>query len=228
MSTCTVLIIEDDPIVALDLSLIITEMECTVVGIASKRSDAIQIMECSPANIIMCDIHLQCNHDGIDIIEEIRSKFDPSIIYLSALEDTATIHRAVQTSPCGYLLKPYRYSELFGLIHIAKHRTAHTKKQILDLGGGYLFSTTNNLLYQEDIPVDLTNNELKLITLLISRRQKMVPFHELEYHIWSENTISESTRRTLIYRLHTKLHYPIITVVQGRGCYLSVFPPKFN
>lgn len=225
-----ILIIEDDPIIALELSLAVEEMGCYVVGIVKNYSDALHVMTHTPANILLCDITLQSKESGIDIVKRIYLKFTPSVIYLSASVDMQTIKLAIDTNPCGYLVKPYRYAELFALISLAlrQSKISHDGQtpQILDLGGGYRFMVESKILTNNGFALHITAKERALLSCLASQPYKVVCFKELEYHIWPNSSMSDSSRRTLIYRLQTKLNYQIITVLQGNGCCLSAFVPQ--
>lgn len=221
-----VLIVEDDPIVALDLTLVLTEMGCDVIGVANDHSSAVELMESSPAHILLCDIHLQNSSNGIEVSKTISQHFSPQIIYLTALEDHATIQAAIDTNPCGYLAKPYRYPELMALIQLARQRIAATSSNILALGGNYFYDKENGLISKGDEIYYLTGNEQKLLIYLAFHCHKIVPFEELEHYVWTQKLVGESSRRTLMYRLHTKLNHQIITVIHRRGCYLTHYPPK--
>jgi len=225
-----VLIVEDDPIVALDLSLVMKEMGCHVVGIAKNYNDALDLMVHVPANILLCDITLQTEKSGIDVVNSICLIYNPFVIYLSASVDIQTVKIAVDTNPYGYLVKPYRYAELFALVQLALRQArssgnAHGS-QLLDFGNGYQFSKKNKILTKEGLEIHLTAKERTLLSYLASHPYQVVGSEELERYIWPNNPISDSSRRTLIYRLHAKLDALIITVIQGHGCYLSTFAPK--
>lgn len=227
-----VLIVEDDAIVALDLSFVMKEMGCDVVGIAKDYADAVDLMSHNPADILLCDITLQTDKNGIDVVKRISLDYNPIVIYLSASVDIPTVNVAIDTNPYGYLVKPYRYVELFALIQLAirqsKHLDALSVSHVLELGNGYQFIKNNKMLTKEGVEVHLTAKERTLLSYLASHPDKVVCFETLERYIWPNNPISDSSRRTLIYRLHAKLDAPIITVIQGHGCCLSTFPPKIS
>jgi len=226
-----ILIVEDDPIVALDLSLVVEEMGCRVIGIANDYHNAIHLMQSDPADILLCDINLKTPQNGIDVAQNICHSYNPAVIFLTALNDEKTLYSAMDTDPCGYLLKPYRYRELHALIEIAKRRAEHTEllgsASIFPLGGGYYFDFENGILEKEAQPnIVLTANEYKLIVFLLKNRHKIVPFEAIEHHIWITKPTAESARRTLFYRLHAKLDTSIITVLYSRGCYLTQYAPS--
>lgn len=227
-----VLIIEDDPIVALDLSLFLSEAGCDVIGIAKDNETALELMEASPAHILLCDINLQLTYTGIDIAKTLVQRFNPEVIYLTALEDISTLKAVVKSGPCGYLIKPYRSVELGVMIQLAIQRSSKSpltkKSELLDIGGGYHYNQENGFISNGKKNYYLTKNEQKLLTYLSLHRHKIAPFEHIEHYIWTQKLVGEGSRRTLIYRLHTKLDYPIITVIQGRGCYFTHYPPKVH
>ena len=225
-----ILIIEDDAIVALDLSIVLKDMGCKVIGIAHNYSEAIRIMTSNPADILLCDINLQSERNGMDIVNKIYENFFPSVIYLTALSDLNTAKNAIDTNPCGFLLKPYRYSELYAHIQLSiRHAKAlHKiqKSQVLDLGFEYQFIINTKTLLHKNNFVKLTKKEHNLLYYLSWHPHNVISFESLEHFIWPDKTISDSTRRTLIYRLHSKLGHSIITIVQNCGYYLTAFPPQ--
>lgn len=227
-----IIIIEDDPIVALDLEDRLSEMGCDVVGIAFDEMGAVQLMESSQADILLCDIDLKHRASGIDIVRKIRQSYNPAVIYLTGMEDVQTMRNAIDTTPTGYLTKPYRYNELFALIALTIRQCGSTisseKAVVLPLNGGYSFDRSNGILKKEREIIRLTKKERELLIYLSSRLFKITSFEELTYAIWPEKSVIESNRRMLIHRLHMKTGVSIITVIKGSGCFLSTYPPKFG
>ena len=228
---CKILIVEDDPIVALDLSYQLKEMGCYIIGTAKNHTEAVELMFLNPADILLCDINLKSHYTGIDVVRSISQTYDPVIIYLTALEDMQTLETALATNPQSYLLKPYRYSELYVAVKVAL-KSVHQKKkklslQVLNLGDGYQLYIERKTLIKNESVITLTKNETKLVLLLASNLNQMTSFEMLAYSIWPEQTVCESNRRTLIYRLHSKLEYKLITSLSGVGCHFTDFPPTF-
>lgn len=108
----TVLIVEDQRIVAKDLQHRVTQLGYVPAGIVTTGADAIRrVIEVRPDAILM-DISLEGPMDGIQVAEQISPLFKTPIIYVTAHSDHATMERANRTHPAGYLVKPFGDEEL--------------------------------------------------------------------------------------------------------------------
>ena len=88
------------------------------------------------------------------------------------------------------------------------------------MGNGYYYDIKNEALFYHDIPIKLGVKERQLLSVLISARGNIVSFDRLIYELWPDEFVSDSTLRTLIYRLRTKLEYRIIETIPAFGCKL--------
>ena len=125
MSAEKILVVEDESIVAEDLSDRLKELGYTVVGIAPSATAAVvQAGDLRPELALM-DIRLKGNWDGIEAAGDIRRLFDIPSIFLTAYADDETLERARAMEPLGYLVKPFADRELRASIEMAlsKHRT---------------------------------------------------------------------------------------------------------
>lgn len=120
-----VLIVEDEGIVALALRDVLISLGYDAVGIAYSGPEAIEKAGQTSPDIILMDIHLKGDMDGIEATTKISALYDIPVIYLTAYSDDETIRRAKQTSSYGYLVKPYNTRELYSMIEFAiyKNRT---------------------------------------------------------------------------------------------------------
>lgn len=122
-----VVIVEDERLVAQDITQILRDEGYIVCAIASDGETAIKkILEFSP-NLVLLDIRIKGEIDGIDVAKFIQSFCDIPIVYLSAFSDTETLKRAQLTNPMGYVVKPFRSEQLLSTITIAL--TTHKAKQ---------------------------------------------------------------------------------------------------
>jgi diguanylate cyclase (GGDEF)-like protein/PAS domain S-box-containing protein len=123
-----ILVVEDEAIVALDLTSRLKMIGYDVVGTAATGADAIaKAVKLSP-DLMLMDIILKGDMDGIQASEAIRSKLGIPIIFLTACADDATLERAKITEPFGYLLKPFEERELHSHIEIALYKHKMEKK----------------------------------------------------------------------------------------------------
>jgi diguanylate cyclase (GGDEF)-like protein/PAS domain S-box-containing protein len=123
-----ILIVEDESIVALDLANSLETMGYSVVGRVARGLDAIQSAVDLRPDLVLMDIHLKGEMDGIEAAEVIRARCDIPIIFLTAHADAATLQRARVTEPFGYLLKPFDDRALDSNILIALYKHAAEQK----------------------------------------------------------------------------------------------------
>ena len=117
-----ILIVEDEPVVALDLQHTLEEMGHEVVSISECFESAIQsVIEHSPT-LVMMDIHLQGKIDGIEACDAIYHGWKIPVIFLTAYVDENTVNRAAACRPFGYLMKPYHSKELYATLQVARSR----------------------------------------------------------------------------------------------------------
>lgn len=115
----SILIVEDEIIVATDIQIVLNKLGYKECSIASGGKDAIvKITENKPDLIIM-DIRLKDEMDGIEAAERIQKNFYIPIIYISALSDEDTLRRAKKTKPFFFISKPIEEGELLAAINKA-------------------------------------------------------------------------------------------------------------
>jgi len=124
MSHATILIVEDEAIVAADLANKLRQLGYEVAGIAAQGRQAVEMALSLYPQLILMDIVLEGPLDGIEAAEAIRDRQDVPIIYLTAHSDSATLARAKLTGPFGYILKPFEERDLATQIELAlfKHQ----------------------------------------------------------------------------------------------------------
>ena len=119
MTATSVLVVEDESIVALDLKLALQELGYAVAGIAASGERAVQCVDAQTPDLVLMDVRLQGEMDGVDTAHAIRQRHDVPVIFLTSHSDADTVRRAAQTAPYGYLTKPYQLKELRAGIEVA-------------------------------------------------------------------------------------------------------------
>lgn len=112
MSGVKVLLAEDESITALQIKNKLKSWDFDVVAVASSGEDAIKLALEKKPDIVLLDIVLKGNLDGIDAAEKIKDTLNIPIIYLTAFADESTMDRAKSTEPRNYILKPFDDNEL--------------------------------------------------------------------------------------------------------------------
>ncbi|MDO8968301.1 ATP-binding protein [Algoriphagus sp.] len=119
MFTLKILIVEDDSVSALLLQRALEKNAHEIIGIADTGEKALEILEESLADIVMMDINLAGELDGIKTTEIINEKYDIPVVYLSASSDAETLNKVVGTNPSAYVIKPFNIRELNMVIELA-------------------------------------------------------------------------------------------------------------
>ena len=114
-----VLIVEDEGLVALALEEILKRIGYEVPGIAETGEEAIAMAGRHNPDVILMDINLKGEMDGIVAAEKIHSAYDVPIIFLTAYTDDDIITRAINAGTSGYLVKPVNVKEMFANIELA-------------------------------------------------------------------------------------------------------------
>ncbi len=113
-----ILIVEDEIITAMDLAAQLEDMGYLVVDTVATGHDAIEKAELFRPDLVLMDIVLSGELDGIEVAEQIHD-LDIPVVYLSAYTDDTTVARAKKTFPYGYLPKPYQTDELHSTLETA-------------------------------------------------------------------------------------------------------------
>lgn len=130
LSTCrSVLVVEDERLVALDLQQMLREFGYDSPMVASSADEALARAEdCCPCLVLM-DVRINGPRDGIEAAELLKHRFDVPVVYLTAHADDATLHRAARTAPHGYLLKPIKPAELRSAVEVSLLRHEFERQQ---------------------------------------------------------------------------------------------------
>lgn len=217
-----ILIVEDQPITAMDIKQTVTNLGYKVVNISNSYESAIQKFEEIMPDLVIMDICLDGETDGIDTVKQLYKIKKIPVIYLTAFTDDNTIDRAIETNPSSYEIKPFNRASLNSSIKIAISKLNNEKYEEInlnriDLGYKYYFDMDTKELFYEDNYIKISPQESTLLAMLINAKGSIVTNKQIEYEIWGNNVISESSVRTLVWRLRTKLEYKIIETVLYQG-----------
>ena len=122
MSQKKILIVEDESIIAEDISDSLISLGYRITGMVYSGEEAIEAAaKCRP-DLVLMDVNLQGEIDGITAAAEIRSRFQIPVVYLTAYADENTLRRVNATKPFGYIVKPFEEKNLHTTIQLALHR----------------------------------------------------------------------------------------------------------
>jgi len=117
-----ILVVEDEAIVAMVIKRRLKDLGYIVSGIASTGKDAIIKVEGTFPDLVLMDIRLKGDMDGIEATKTIKDRFSLPVVYLTAHSDDVTFKKAKETDPDGYILKPFTEKDLSTTIEIALHK----------------------------------------------------------------------------------------------------------
>ena len=154
-----ILVVEDESIVAIDLSHTLMSLGYDVVDTAGTGEDALNIVQKKRPDLVLMDIQLRGEMDGIQVAEKIQNTLKIPVIYLSAFSDSKTISRARQTEPYGYIQKSFDHNDLHSTIEMALYKSKMERRVIEK---ERLLSTTFKSIQEGVITTDL-NGIIRLI-----------------------------------------------------------------
>ncbi|MDH5589242.1 MAG: response regulator [Gemmatimonadota bacterium] len=114
--------VEDEAIVAAGIRVSLEDLGYEVLGVAGTSHEAISMLEKERPDIIFMDISIRGGRDGIETAKEVRERWGTPVVFLTAYSDAATLDRAREAEPYGYLLKPFDERSLRPVVEMALHK----------------------------------------------------------------------------------------------------------
>jgi len=229
MSNINILIVEDESIVTMELESYIETLGYSIISVCSNSDDVLKTISNNKINIIIMDICINGDIDGIETAEIIMKHY-PSIeiIFLTAHLDDYNVDRAINIDPIAYLSKPFNREELRVFLKIAlrkinKDNTINiNNKHIIILDHEFSYNQLDNTLYCCNENINLTKKEYDLLRLLMENRNHLIDYYTIENTIWPDKPTNANTIRTLIKRLRQKLKHKFIETISSRGYKLTI------
>ena len=134
MAKSKIMIVEDEWITADDIRMSLQSLGYIVTSLVTSGEEAIKNAEEDRPDLVLMDIMLKGEMDGIEAASQIRSCYNIPIIYLTAFADEKILERARITEPFGYIVKPFVNEDLKIAIEIAlyKHRVEKERKKLIE------------------------------------------------------------------------------------------------
>lgn len=174
MEETNILIVEDEDLVSDDIFEALEHYGYTVVGRAATGEDAIALAKDELPDLVLMDIRLEGNMDGIHAARIIRESLNIPVIFLTAYADDTTLERAMVTEPYGYVLKPFKELELRTAIEMALHKHATQGEP----SPGRLAAVSQPNEQQGEKKEELDESEVEILRLL----HTIPPFSLLDRH----------------------------------------------
>lgn len=171
MTEYTITIVEDNRIVAEDIKAMLENMGYRIDSSFGSGDEVIDHLQHAHPDLILMDIHLKGETNGIDTANIISRNFGIPIIYITAYADQETLNRAKQAGPYGYIVKPIQQENLRSSIEIALHKHSLEKKLrdqelwyksiLTNIGDGVIVSDApGNIRYMNPVAEELCGASL--------------------------------------------------------------------
>ena len=131
MANARLLVVEDEAVVAMDIQSKLESMGYSIVGVARSGETAVQLALEKVPDLILMDICLQGEMDGVAAAHQIQELRSIPVVFLTALGDQETLQRAKSAEPFGYVLKPFTEQDLIAAVEISLHKHSMEVKRNL-------------------------------------------------------------------------------------------------
>ncbi|MCX6317163.1 MAG: response regulator [Bacteroidetes bacterium] len=189
MSRHKILIVEDEPVIAENISLYLDNNDFEVSGIAYDAAEAFDQLKTNTPDAVILDINLESDHSGIDIAQHINQRYQLPFIFLTSYADKNTLERAKQVKPDGYIVKPFNERTLLASLEIAISNYAERKNHGLP---GLSMDKLNRYLH-----TPFSDREFEIVCLVY---QGMTNSQIAEMVFISQNTV-----KTHLKNIHLKM-----------------------
>lgn len=223
MKKLKILILEDEGMIALHIAQVIQKLNCEVIEIVTNYHDALIIADENNIDLIVADIKINGEIDGIQTATVLQKIYKCEIIFITANIDEVTLKNASNVTSLGYLIKPFKEDELLVLLTMAIQRFQQKDHEIVYLSKEYKYDTYSKKLYFNEREITFSKNEKKLFTLLVNSLNNLVTYEYMYDSIWYDKITTDNSRRQLIFKLKKKLPNLSINVIQNIGIKLESY-----
>ena len=218
-----IVIVEDEVITQRHLQDILSQHKVNVSGCFDNAADMLASLNDTECDMILMDINIKGPVDGIQLAQKILETHPLPIIFITAHNDDATLEELLELAPYGFISKPFSSKEVLVTLKIAyKRYLIHTKTsnvKIIDesstdivINKYYVYSPSVSMLYYDGQVVKLNKKQTMLIEILCKNVNTVVIYDTLIIHLWEDDTVADSTLRTLVYSVRKLLpDLPIVS-----------------
>jgi DNA-binding LytR/AlgR family response regulator len=172
MNKIRILIVEDELIIAADMAGILSANNYNVVGKAKSYQEGLEALEIQQPDIVLLDIKINGNKDGVDLAHTIRNKYHIPFVFISSYTDRSTIERVKESNPYGFLVKPFDEEDLLVAVELSLNSFSKEQNNNNSLSefviNESLFIRQKNLaikvLYDDILYIEADSNYCNLFT----------------------------------------------------------------
>ena len=199
-----IMIIEDDPVIRDELALLLSNEGYQTVAVTEFTNVAMQVLEYNP-NLILLDLNLP-ERDGLSLCADIRKASAIPIIFVTSRDSAVDELRALSLGGDDYITKPYNIPVLLARIKVVLRRSNGTAEPDTLEAGGLTLHLTQGTVSVGNKTVELTRNELKILSYLMNHAGKIVSRADLIEVLWENQIyIDDNTLSVNVTRLRGKL-----------------------
>jgi signal transduction histidine kinase len=197
MTNARILIVEDEILIARKIEQALRQLGHEVVGIAADAEMALQQVANAQPDLVLMDIVIQGEQDGITTAEQIRDRFQLPVVYLTAYTDDSTLERAKVTQPLGYILKPFNQQDLHVAIELAlfRHQAEMDMQRRVTYSATLQSAQTNGKLQSQSEHLSMLSHELRNPLSIINFSATILEESHFE--------ISEEKRQQYLYQIQS-------------------------
>ena len=198
------MIVEDDLVIRRELSIVLEKYGYSVVTIED-FSDVVSFIITQSPHLVLLDINLP-QFDGFHVCREIRAKSRIPILIVTSRNSDFDELMSMNLGADDYITKPYNTQILLARISAILNRTYNIDtSDILSFGELHLNASKGLLTYGDD-SIELTKNEIKILSLLIKNKDRITSRDEIMNELWqSDEFVDDNTLTVNINRLRKKM-----------------------
>lgn len=218
MKKVNILIIEDTTLTAQKMKRTLEWAGYNVVAIASRSENALEAMFKEYVDIVIADINIKGELNGIETAKLIQKNFNVPVIFLTSYHDDTTLADAASVDFTGYIVKPYLDAHLLREVKLASFRFGlNNKLEPIELNNGYVYDIQNKALLKDNQEINLTKKEEQFLHILIQNKNKIVTNEHIDLVLWYNHSTCDENRRQLLFRLRKKVPELDIKTIKGQG-----------
>lgn len=199
-----ILLLEDDYLYKVSIKEFLQELDF-IVDDFENGDEALDAVFTNSYDLLLLDIRVP-GMDGFTLVETIRKeKLNTPIIILTSLTDITNLSRGYDLGCNDYIRKPFDLIELkFRIEQLIKNSCFKTLDDSIEIPPNYKFDVKKNILFKDDLQIDLSFKESELVSFLVQNRGFFVSIETLHERIWENKDISYSDIRMCIKRIREK------------------------
>ena len=199
-----ILLLEDDYIYKVSIKEFIQELDF-IVDDFENGDEALDAVFTNSYDLLLLDIRVP-GMDGFTLVETIRKEgLNTPIIILTSLTDISNLSHGYDLGCNDYIRKPFDLIELkFRIEQLIKNSCFKTFDDFIQIVVDYEFDVKKNILFKDDLQIDLSFKESELVSFLVQNRGFFVSIETLHERIWENKDISYSDIRMCIKRIREK------------------------